>query len=196
MCGAESGHDWSHVHRVWSTALKIARHEGGDKMVISLAALLHDIADHKFNHGDLDASGQAARNWLSEIKIDPRVAEKVADIVDKISFKGAATKGKMATIEGMIVQDADRLDAIGAIGIARAFSYGGFLNRKMYDPDIPLIINDPNSGASTTINHFYEKLLLLKDGMHTSMAKEMAEKRHVLMKVYIEEFLREWGDAS
>lgn len=196
MEGLESGHDWSHVQRVWKMSLKIAGQEGGDRLVISMAALLHDIADHKFHHGDLKAGGDAARRWLNEINLDPGISERIADIVNKVSFKGSGMRDEMDSLEGKIVQDADRLDAMGAIGIARAFSYGGFKKRIMYDPTIPPLVHDTfeayAGNSNPTINHFYEKLLLLKDRMHTATARRIAEERHAFMEVYLEQFFREW----
>ena len=178
-----SGHDWWHIHHVWRNARAIAKREGGDLFVVELAALLHDIADHKFHGGDTNVGAEAARSWLLEHGVESVALEKVVDIVRTISFK----EGKnppMQTIEGQIVQDADRLEAMGAMGIARTFQFGGWKQRPMYDP----------TGAEwdTTIAHFYNKLFLLKDLMNTETGKRIAEKRHAFLESFLEQFYAEW----
>jgi uncharacterized protein len=197
LTGESSGHDWWHIYRVWKTASTIAKSESNvDSFVIELAALLHDISDHKFNGGDLEAGPRIAREWLLSIDVDPNVAEHVAKIISQTSFKGANVSSSMTTKEGKIVQDADRLDAIGAIGIARTFAYGGHKGREMYNPAIKSQMHDSfesySSNTSPTINHFYEKLLLLKNLMNTKTAKEIAKKRHEYMKNYLDRFFNEW----
>lgn len=197
MTGESSGHDWWHVYRVWKMSIEIAGHEkGADMFIVQLAALLHDIADWKFNEGDDKAGGAVARGWLAKVGADEKTICKVSYIVDNVSFKGAGTKVKIRGIEGKVVQDADRLDALGAIGIARAFAYGGNKNRIMYDPKIkPEYHKDfaaYKASRSTTVNHFYEKLFLLKDKMNTKTGKRIAAKRDRLMRDYVEGFLDEW----
>ena len=166
MIGEGSGHDWWHVWRVWQLATKIGQEENADLFIIQLAALMHDIADWKFNDGQTNAGGIAARAWLKEIQVDDGVINKVVEIIDNSSFKGANVEEYPLTLEGQIVQDADRLDAIGAIGIGRTFAYGGSKNREMYNPEIPVKMassfEEYKLAGQTTINHFYEKLLLLK----------------------------------
>jgi len=195
--GESSGHDWWHVYRVWKMASEIAKLEGGvDTLVVELAALLHDIADHKFHGGDLDIGPQKASEWLLSIGVSPLVSEHVAEIISQISFKGAKVDTPMSTKEGCIVQDADRLDAIGAVGIARTFAYGGYKGDEMYNPALTPQMHgsfeDYSKKRSPTFNHFHEKLLLLKDRMNTKAAKEIAEDRHIYMKQYLDKFLREW----
>ena len=172
-----TGHDSWHIYRVWHNAKKIAKKEGGSLFVVELAALLHDIEDWKFS-GDEKASGKFARKFLNSLEVNIETIEKVGQIIDSVSYKGAGIKDEMVNIEGKIVQDADRLDAMGAIGIARAFAYGGSKSRQMYDPKISPV-NHQNfeqyKKNGTTINHFYEKLLLLKDRMKTHTGKKMAE---------------------
>lgn len=197
--GEGSGHDWWHIYRVYNISVSIAKTENQevDIFVVKLGALLHDIADWKFNNGDTNVGAKISRDFLESLKVDMETINHVADIVKNISFKGAGEKISMKTIEGMIVQDGDRLDAIGAIGIARTFAYGGHDNREMYNPDI----NPENhetfeqykNSKGTTINHFYEKLLLLKDLMNTESGKKYAEKRHKFMEEYLEEFYSEWN---
>lgn len=198
--GEGSGHDWWHMYRVWQLAKTIAVSEPkADPFVVELSALLHDIADWKFHDGDEEAGPNTAREWLESINVDDDIIEQVAYIVRHISFKGGTNKHVMQSIEGKIVQDADRLDGIGAIGIARTFAFGGAAGRLMYDPK-----NKPQDYASfdqfkalikdgTTINHFYEKLLKLKDGMHTNTAKTMAVQRHEYMEAFLQEFYGEWN---
>lgn len=196
LSGDGSGHDWWHVYRVWKTAVKIGKQENVDMFVVELAALLHDIADWKFNKGDDDVGPQLARVWLEKLAVDEKVIFHVCQIIIDASFKGAGAIIKMKTIEGMVVQDADRLDAIGAIGIARTFAYGGSKGREIYNPEIKPEKHESfeqyKKSQSTSINHFYEKLLLLKNLMNTVTAKKIAEKRHKVMVEFLKEFFREW----
>ncbi len=197
MEGEGSGHDWWHVYRVWRNAVHIAPHEPVDPVVVELAALLHDIADWKFHGGDRSAGPRAARSWLTELGVDETVVAHVCEIVGDLSFKGAGVPTPMRTREGMVVQDADRLDAIGAIGIARAFAYGGYRGRALYEPDVtPRLHNsaaDYLASGTHTINHFYEKLLLLKDRMNTDAARTIAAERHAFMEAFLTRFYAEWG---
>lgn len=196
LSGEGSGHDWFHVERVRNTALRIAREEQADILVVELAALLHDVADWKFAGGDHDAGPCAARTWLESLAVRPEVIDHVVSIIAGLSFKGAGVETPMNTIEGQCVQDADRLDALGAIGIARAFAYGGHKGRAMYDPAIPpqphASFEAYKKNAGPTINHFYEKLLLLKDRMNTATGKRLAAERHQFMARYLEQFFVEW----
>jgi len=191
-----TGHDWLHVSRVWNMAKYIAAHEKTtDLLVIELSALLHDIADWKFHGGDENKGVMVAREWLTPLNVAQPVIEHVCMIINDISFKGAGHVKPMQTLEGQIVQDADRLDAMGAIGIARTFAYGGYKHRPIYDPNITPILHknaaEYKRATGTTINHFYEKLLLLKDLINTETAKKIAEKRHARMQQFIDEFLQE-----
>lgn len=195
--GEGSGHDWWHIHRVCKNALHIAEHEKPvDLLVVELAALLHDIADWKFNGGDVTVGSKIAREWLEKFNISIEVINHVCEIIEETSFKGAGVKFKMKTKEGMIVQDADRLDAIGAIGIARTFAYGGSKGREIYNPNSKVENHETfeqyQKSSGPTVNHFYEKLLLLKDLMNTSTAKQIAQQRHQYMEQYLEEFYQEW----
>lgn len=196
LTGDGSGHDWWHVWRVWQNARSIAQREKADLFVIELAALLHDIADWKFVGGDDSEGPGAARKWLESLNVNEAVIQHVCDIIRDMSFKGAGVQSHMKTREGMIVQDADRLDAIGAIGIARTFAYGGSRAREMYNPEIKPERHETfeqyKKSQGPTINHFYEKLLLLKNLMNTQTAKEMAEKRHLFMEEFLERFYEEW----
>ena len=197
--GEGSGHDWWHIYRVYNIAVSIAKTEKQevDIFVVRLGALLHDIADWKFNNGDTDIGVKISRDFLESLNVDTETINHVADIVKNISFKGVGEIASMKTLEGMIVQDGDRLDAIGAIGIARTFAYGGHDSREMYNPDI----NPENhetfeqykNSKGTTINHFYEKLLLLKDLMNTEAGRKYAKKRHKFMEEYLKEFYEEWN---
>ena len=192
---AEKGHNWFHIQRVYKNAIKIHEQEGGDKLVIQLAALLHDISDAKFNGGDEKEGKHKAIEFLTSIKLSEDTVSQVAEIVEKVSFKGGLNDDIEKTLELKIVQDADRLDAIGAIGIARTFHYGGFKNREIYNPEIPFqkyqSAEEYHASEAPTINHFYEKLLLLKDKMNTKTGKEMAEKRHFFMENFLEQFYEE-----
>lgn len=196
----DSSHDWWHVYRVWQTAKRIAAEEKADALVVELGALLHDIADWKFHDGDETVGPRVAGEVLSSHGVAPDVVAQVQDIVATISYKGAGVATPMATIEGKCVQDADRLDAIGAVGIARCFAYGGHKGRAMYDPDdAPVLHADKDAykqSRGASINHFYEKLLLLKDRMNTDAAKRMAEGRHRFMEAYLDEFYQEWNGTK
>lgn len=194
---AEGGHDWWHIYRVWQLAKHIASKEKCDLIVVELGALLHDIADSKFNGGDETLGPQKAREFLKSIEVDEKVIFQVEQIISNISFKGGREVQKFKSIELDIVQDADRLDALGAIGIARTFNYGGFKNREIYNPEIEPNLNmtkeEYKNSTAPTLNHFYEKLLLLKDKMNTPTGKEMAEVRHTFMEKFLEEFYQEWN---
>lgn len=193
---AEGGHDWFHIERVWKTARTIAETEEVDSTIVELAALLHDIADSKFHHGDETVGPRIAREFLNEKQLPAEVIDHVVKIIENISFKGGNHASDFSSRELMVVQDADRLDALGAIGIARAFNYGGFKNRALYDPAVPPNLNMDREtykkNTAPTINHFYEKLLLLKDRMNTDTGKIMAVQRHQFMEKFLEEFYREW----
>lgn len=195
--GAEAGHDWFHIERVWKLSKKIAEKEGGNLEVIELSALLHDIADPKFHNGDETLALKISKNFLEEIHVNAELIEQVLFVIKNISFKNRAEAPENPPLELQIVQDADRLDAIGAIGIARTFNFGGFKNNLIYHPEIK-----PNLGMNkeeykksngTTINHFYEKLLLLKDLMNTETAKRIASERHDFMLQFLDEFYKEWN---
>ena len=193
---SEGGHDWWHTHRVYLNAQKIALGESDiDTEVVLLAALLHDIADSKFNNGDEKIGPETARKFLISEGLDSIKIDHVVSIIENISFKGGKLERAFHSKELDIVQDADRLDAIGAIGIARAFNYGGFKGNEIYNPEIPPNLNmtkeEYKKGKQPSVNHFYEKLLLLKDLMNTKTGKEMAQKRHEFMLQYLEQFYRE-----
>ncbi len=195
---AEGGHDWFHIERVWENAKLIASHEKkANLLVVELGALLHDIADSKFHHGDESIGPRVALEFLNYQKVEPMVVDHVLQIIKNISFKGGKEKQHFKSLELDIVQDADRLDAIGAIGIARTFNYGGFKNRAIYDPSIaPDLHMDKEAyknSTAPTINHFYEKLLLLKDLMNTTSGKKLAQQRHDFMQQYLEQFYAEWA---
>ncbi|MGJ1197540.1 HD domain-containing protein [Sphingobacterium spiritivorum] len=193
---AESGHDWWHIQRVWNNTRMILQQEEADELICELTALLHDIADSKFHNGDETIGPRIAGEFLSSEGVDPTVVEQVQAIILNMSFKASLGERNFHSKELEIVQDADRLDAIGAIGIARAFTYGGFKNREIHNPNIPVMENmDKEAYKKTTaptINHFYEKLLLLKDKMNTPTAKKMAEGRHQYMEQFLEQFYAEW----
>lgn len=196
LAHAEAGHDWFHIERVYKTALNINTQENGDLLTVALAALLHDIADSKFNDGDEEIGPETAAAFLDTLGIPADVILHVQQIIRNMSYKASLSGLNFSSREMDIVQDADRLDAIGAIGIARAFTYGGYKNRIMYDPAIP---SNPNqskeaykNSTAPTINHFYEKLLLLKDLMKTSAGRKLAEERHQFMELYLEHFYAEW----
>ncbi|WKW46281.1 HD domain-containing protein [Myroides sp. JBRI-B21084] len=194
--GAEAGHDWFHIQRVYKNALHILKTEKANEQVVVLAALLHDIADSKFFNGDESIGPKKAMDFMTSIDINDEVKNHVVKIIENISFKGGNFNRNFHSIELDIVQDADRLDAIGAIGIARTFNYGGFKNTPMHNPDIPPKLNmtkqEYKAHNGTTINHFYEKLLLLKDLMNTQTAKHLAEKRHAYMLGFLDQFFNEW----
>ena len=193
---AEGGHDWFHIERVYKNTLRIAQGETVDLLTVSLGALLHDIADSKFYNGDETVGPQLATQFLMKHNVDSTVIEHVVQIIKHISFKGGNTETTFTSTELQVVQDADRIDALGAIGIARTFNYGGFKNRKLYDPAIkPQLDMTPTeykASTAPTINHFYEKLLLLKERMHTKTAKKLAEQRHKFMESYLKQFYAEW----
>lgn len=191
-----TGHDWFHINRVRRLALFIQKQEGGNKDIIEVAALLHDISDHKFNGGDFNKGGHEATSLLEKLHLDKDFIESVKNIVDAVSFKGNGVADNMSTIEGQIVQDADRLDAIGAIGIARTFAYGGSVDQPIYDPNTKPTTHTSKEAyqkRTHTINHFYEKLLILEERMHTSTAKSIAKERTQLMRNYLDAFLEEWN---
>jgi len=197
--GAEAGHDWWHIQRVWNNSKCLAQQENADSFVAELASLLHDIADSKFHNGDETIGPRNARLWLEQQDLPLETTNHVVAIIENISFKGGNAKRTHHSLELDVVQDADRLDALGAIGIARAFHYGGFKNRELYNPGIP-----PNQGmdketyknsSAPTINHFYEKLLLLKDLMNTTSGKMMAAERHAFLEQFLDRFYKEWEGA-
>lgn len=196
LAGAEAGHDWWHINRVWNNAKLIARHETVDLFVVELAALLHDIADAKFYGGDEEVGPRMAVDFLKSIAVYDNVIEHVQNIIRYMSFKAGFDKTTFHSAELAVVQDADRLDAIGAIGIARAFTYGGYKNRELYNPEIAPNLNmskqEYKNSSAPTINHFYEKLLLLKDKMNTQTGKTIAQQRHQFMEQYLEQFYIEW----
>lgn len=196
LSGEGSGHDWFHIERVWKTALHIGERENVDMFVVELAALLHDIADWKFSDGDDTAGPREARVWMQQLNVDENTIAHVCEIIKDLSFKGAGVRTAMKTREGMVVQDADRLDAMGAIGIARAFAYGGHKKREIHNPSITPTLHQSfkqyKNSTGPTVNHFYEKLLHLKDLMNTETAKQMAEERHTYMEQFLHRFLLEW----
>lgn len=194
--GAEAGHDWFHIERVWKLSKKISEKEGGNLEIIELSALLHDIADPKFHNGDETLATKISSEFLKSIKVEENIINQVLYIIENISFKNRKESHQNPSLELQIVQDADRLDAIGAIGIARTFNFGGFKNNLMYHPDIQPKLNmskeEYKKSNGTTINHFYEKLLLLKDLMNTETAKKIASERHDFMLKFLDEFYKEW----
>lgn len=195
-----SGHDWWHIYRVWKMAQHICKAEKAETLVVELAALLHDIADWKFHDGDETAGPRAAKAILQTHNVPNDINIHVCKIITEVSFKGAGVDTKPSTLEGQVVQDADRLDAMGAVGIARTFAYGGHKGRLLYDPAVKpsqhMTKEEYMQSTSHTINHFYEKLLLLKDLMNTQEAKRMAEGRHDFMETYLKQFFKEWeGEA-
>lgn len=196
LLGEVSGHDYYHAIRVYKTALYIAEKEDADKFTVSLAALLHDIDDWKFSEAN-ETITLNIEEFLTSIGVDTSIIESVCSIIKTLSFKGGVVDSTQYSLEGKVVQDADRLDAIGAIGIARTFTYGGSKNRVIYDPEIsPKTFTDLSqvkNEENHTINHFYEKLLKVKDLMNTSTGKKLAEKRHRYMEDFLEEFYAEWN---
>lgn len=196
LTNAEGGHDWWHIYRVWKTAKTIAAQENADLVVVELGALLHDIADSKFHNGDESIGPQKARAFLNTLHVDENIITHIENIIKNISFKGGKEVSSFSSKELDIVQDADRLDAIGAIGIARAFNYGGYKNRKLYDPTIKPNLHktkeEYKNSDDPTLNHFYEKLFLLKDRMNTQAGKRIAEQRHQFMQQYVDQFYKEW----
>lgn len=196
--GAEGGHDWFHIQRVFKNTLLIAKDEKVDVLVVSLGALLHDIADAKFNNGDETVGPKIASEFLTSLGARKKIVDHVVKIIENISYKSSLDPKKLFTSKELqVVQDADRLDAIGALGIARAFNYGGFRNRELYNPEIApnlqMTKEEYKASKTPTINHFYEKLLLLKDKMNTESGKRLAKKRHQFMLEYLEQFYREWN---
>jgi uncharacterized protein len=196
--GAEGGHDWFHIERVLNNAKLIAKTENADLFIVSLGALLHDIADAKFYDGDETVGPKMARAFLESQKVDESVIVHIENIINYISFKSSLEKGeKFSSPELEVIQDADRLDAIGAIGIARCFNYGGFKNRALHDPEIApnleMSKEEYKKSSAPTINHFYEKLLLLKDKMNTETGKRIAADRHVYMEQFLDQFYGEWN---
>lgn len=195
--GAEAGHDWFHIERVYKNALHLLKTEQADEQVVLLGALLHDIADSKFHEGDETIGPKKAYDFMTTIEIPEDVKKHVVKIIENISFKGGNFEKNFRSKELEIVQDADRLDAIGAIGIARTFNYGGFKNHPLYDPaikpNLQMSKDEYKKHQGTTINHFYEKLLLLKDLMNTETGKKMALKRHQYMEGFLEQFYAEWN---
>ena len=193
---AESGHNWFHMERVYNNALLIAKEETCDLEVVQLAALLHDIADSKFHDGDETVGPKVARDFLTSENVSEETINHIVLIIENISFKGGNFEKKFTSKELEIVQDADRLDALGAIGIARTFNYGGFKNRPLYNPNIQpnMSMNkeEYKNSESPTLNHFYEKLLLLKDKMNTETGKKIAQKRHNFMMTFLSQFYAEW----
>ena len=192
-----TGHDWYHIERVWKLAKQIAEKEGGvDLFVVEMGALMHDIADHKFYGGDETVGPKKAKEYLSQFEIADEQVNAIVQIVEEVSFKGKGVPTPMTTIEGAIVQDADRLDAIGAIGVARTFAYGGSKNRMIYDPNVKPICHTSfaayKMSTAPTINHFYEKLLTLRDKMNTETARKEAQRRHEFMELFLQNFYKDW----
>lgn len=197
LSGEHTGHDWWHIYRVWQMAKRIGKDEGADVFVVELAALLHDIADWKFHDGDDEAGPREARLWLEKLHVASEAIDRVCTVIKEISFKGAGVQTTPSTLEGKVVQDADRVDALGAIGIARAFAYGGHKGREIYNPNSQPVhhqtFEEYKNSSGPTINHFHEKLLLLKDLLNTPTARNIAEHRHAYMEEYLERFLQEWN---
>ena len=196
LSGESSGHDWWHSFRVWNIGKKLAISEGANLYVVELACLLHDIADYKLHNGDEKIGPKLAKELMEELSVDPFIIEQVTNIISTSSFKGVTAKNKIDTLEGKCVQDADRLDAIGAIGIARCFAFGGAKGNVIYDPSIPIKLDmteeEYKKANHTQINHFYEKLLLLKDLMNTKAAKKIAVDRHIFIEQFVQRFIDEW----
>ena len=196
LSDAEGGHDWWHIYRVWKTAKHIAQYEDVDLFVVELGALLHDIADSKFHNGDEEIGPLKAREFLLSQQVNLEIIAHVENIITNISFKGGKLPQRFKSPELDVIQDADRLDAIGAVGIARTFNYGGFKGGAIYNPEIKPNLNltkeEYKKSDAPTLNHFYEKLLLLKDRMNTHTGKEMAEERHSFMLAYLDQFYKEW----
>ncbi len=196
LAGAEAGHDWSHINRVRRLSLRLAAEEGADALVVELAALLHDIDDPKFNGGDEEKGPRLARDFLSSLHLPAEVVEEVFNIIRHLSYRGGKNNQVNLGLAYAVVRDADRLDAMGAIGIARTFNYGGFKGRALYDPAIPPATRlDPEAYAQSTaptLNHFYEKLFLLREGMLTTSGRKWAEARHAYMQAFVDRFKAEW----
>ncbi|MFY0687188.1 MAG: HD domain-containing protein [Cyclobacteriaceae bacterium] len=197
LSDAEGGHDWWHVFRVWNLSKRIVKTENVDLFIVELGALLHDIADSKFHNGNEEIGPIKARGFLESLAVEEAIIAHIENIIKNISFKGGNQAQSFSSKELDVIQDADRLDAIGAIGIARTFNYGGYKNREIYNPDIKPNLNmtkeEYKNSTAPTINHFYEKLLLLKDRMNTETGKSMAAHRHQFMERFLDEFYREWN---
>ena len=197
LANAEGGHDWWHIYRVWKTASTIALEENADEFIVQIAALLHDIADSKFHGGDENIGPKKAVSFLKQLKLDDNTINHIEAIIRNMSFKNTFDKTTFTSIELDVVRDADRLDAIGAIGIARTFNYGGHIGSEIYNPNIEPKLNmtkaEYKNSNAPTINHFYEKLFLLKDMMQTNYGKKLAEERHAFMKLYLKQFYAEWN---
>ena len=200
LTGESSGHDWHHCYRVWQLAHRLAVEEGADLEVVELAAITHDIADWKFHGGDDSVGPREARALLEAENADPDVVEQVVQIIATISFKGAGVRTTPLSLEGMCVQDADRLDAMGAVGIARCFAYGGHAGRELHNPEVMPVLHQTadayKANKSPSLNHFYEKLLLLKDRMNTSSGRALAVHRHQVMLDFVQQFLLEWDGQA
>lgn len=196
LADAEGGHDWWHIYRGWQTAKHLAQTEPVDLFIVELGVLLHDIADSKFHDGDEQIGPNKARQFLQSINVDPTIVDHVVKIIENISFKGGQHQQSFRSPELDVIQDADRLDALGAIGIARTFNYGGHKNRPIYDPNIKpnlqMTKEEYKSSNAPTLNHFYEKLLLLKSRMNTKTGRQLAEQRHQFMEQYLQQFYQEW----
>jgi len=196
LSDAEGGHDWWHIYRVWKTAKHIAQYEDVDLFVVELGALLHDIADSKFHDGDEEIGPLKAREFLLSQQVNLEIIAHVENIITNISFKGGKLPQRFKSPELDVIQDADRLDALGAVGIARTFNYGGHKGRSIYNPGIKPNLNltkeEYKNSTAPTLNHFYEKLLLLKDRMNTETGKQMAEERHAFMLDFLDQFYKEW----
>lgn len=196
LADAEGGHDWWHIYRVWKLAQQIAQTEKSDLFIVELGALLHDIADSKFHNGNENIGPQKAKSFLESINVEKSIIEHIENIINNVSLKGGKEKRTFSSVELDIIQDADRLDAMGAIGIARTFNYGGFKDRELYNPDIApnleMTKEEYKNSTAPTLNHFYEKLLLLKDRMNTTSGRAMAQHRHKYMEEYLSEFYLEW----
>ena len=200
LSNAEGGHDWWHIYRVWNLSKYIAKTENVDMFIVELGALLHDIADSKFHDGDEEIGSRKAREFLSSLNVDKEVIVHIENIIANISFRGSKHIQKFKSPELDVVQDADRLDAMGAIGIARTFNYGGYRGREIYNPEIKPNLNmakeEYKNSNAPTLNHFYEKLLLLKDRMNTNTGKSMAKHRHKFMEQFLDEFYKEWNSEQ
>ena len=193
---AEGGHDWWHIYRVWNTAKQISIQENADGFIVELGALLHDIADSKFYEGDETIGPNLAKRFLVSQEVEEQTINHIVNIIENVSFKGGKERQQFHSKEFYVIQDADRLDAMGAIGIARAFNYGGFKNREIYNPEIKpnlkMSKEEYKNSEAPSLNHFYEKLLLLKDRMNTETGKQLAKNRHEFMEKYLEQFYLEW----
>lgn len=194
--GEGTGHDWLHIDRVRRMARLLAQEEGADMQLVELGALLHDIDDWKFNDGDVDAGPEKARQWILDIGGTETLSNQIKQMISETTFKGAGVETSTSSIESACVQDADRLDALGAIGVARAFAYGGSKRRLLWNPDEEneqhASFEDYKKNTSSTIGHFYEKLFLLKDRMQTESGREIAEKRHAFLHTFVDQFKKEW----